>query len=288
MEPAKNENLETHVDEQPVNVITFIHGTAGFLRLREPNEWCDTGSPLRETLQDKFPTAKFEVFSWSGENNHIDRQKAAVALRAQLHEQVRENPYATQVLIAHSHGGNIALNALSDRFLQTKVRTVFCLSTPFFVPLRRPSSMFFGSILGMSVAIGIPTIFLFMVLFNLIILSMAALNEWREPLLYTSLLLGSAFLLYGGVRLLIWLMPLLVFVTKDLVQKIDRKIDLSIQNMKYPEFDDDTTIVCLWARGDEIYEAFSVLGIIANSAYNLLRPLLLLNNVYSFNIHATL
>jgi hypothetical protein len=51
---------------------------------------------------------------WTGANSIFDRDKAAHVLAEHLAAEHAEHPQATQLVIAHSHGGNIALRALRD------------------------------------------------------------------------------------------------------------------------------------------------------------------------------
>jgi hypothetical protein len=46
--------------------------------------------------------------------------------------QVREYPNAHHFVVAHSHGGNVAMYALADESLASRVSGVVCLGTPFF------------------------------------------------------------------------------------------------------------------------------------------------------------
>lgn len=81
------------------------------------------------------------LFDWSHSNSHRARERAAGQLKAQI----ERHPEARQWIVAHSHGGNIALHAV--RKLQEspdpppKVTTV-TLATPFIHARRRraPSS----------------------------------------------------------------------------------------------------------------------------------------------------
>jgi hypothetical protein len=57
---------------------------------------------------------------------------AAVRLRADLWQAIAEFPDARHVVIAHSHGGNVALYALKDPELRSQIAGVVTLATPFF------------------------------------------------------------------------------------------------------------------------------------------------------------
>ena len=82
-------------------------------------------------------------FEWSHSNCYRARTRAALRLARQLHGQSKENPGARQWVVAHSHGGNIALHAV--RYLRNsrpdapRVTTV-TLATPFIHARRRTFS----------------------------------------------------------------------------------------------------------------------------------------------------
>jgi hypothetical protein len=57
--------------------------------------------------------------------------KAAEELQVRLRDLVREYSGARHFIIAHSHGGNVALYALQDEAIASKVSGVITLSTPF-------------------------------------------------------------------------------------------------------------------------------------------------------------
>jgi hypothetical protein len=65
---------------------------------------------LRRELQDV--PHKITPLRWSGANSIVERDKAARNLAEYLSAEHAAHPNATQLIIAHSHGGNIALRAL--------------------------------------------------------------------------------------------------------------------------------------------------------------------------------
>src|SRR5258707_1278878 len=54
----------------------------------------------------------WHVFSWSGANTHSDRLLAAEDLYRLIEEVLQTSSASQLVLLAHSHGGNVALKAL--------------------------------------------------------------------------------------------------------------------------------------------------------------------------------
>src|SRR5262249_9551960 len=105
-------------------LVTLVHGTwpHGFfprLRRRGPL-WFEEGSPFLAQLGaelDGIPH-KINALQWTGANSVNERDAVAHRLAENLSAEHSEHPQAIQLIIAHSHGGNIALRAL--RHLQTR------------------------------------------------------------------------------------------------------------------------------------------------------------------------
>jgi hypothetical protein len=112
-------------------VITLVHGTR-LLWLPRRFAWTKESSPLsvhlRNGTNDRVVLRRFE---WSGANSPSGRSKAAKELQKHLHEGITEYSNARHFLIAHSHGGNVALYALRDSLLRERIDGLVCLSTPF-------------------------------------------------------------------------------------------------------------------------------------------------------------
>ncbi|UQE01144.1 esterase/lipase family protein [Bradyrhizobium japonicum] len=106
-------------------LITFVHGT--FARSAP---WTLEGSTLRNSiLQALGSDVEFNTFNWSGRNTHHARLEAGRALGRLLVSLQSQYPDKRQVLIAHSHGGNVALHAL--KAAELKRISVITLNTPF-------------------------------------------------------------------------------------------------------------------------------------------------------------
>jgi hypothetical protein len=108
-------------------VITLVHGTFARDAL-----WTRPDSALSTALQQVG--CHVTRFAWSGRNSHRARSRAAGDLAEHLQQQLTEHPRARHWVIAHSHGGNVALHAADQ--LRTawgrgaRVTTV-ALATPF-------------------------------------------------------------------------------------------------------------------------------------------------------------
>jgi hypothetical protein len=68
---------------------------------------------LRSELLLKGFSTLITPFFWSGANSIVHRDRGAEALAKHLHEEHLLFPTSLQVVIAHSHGGNLALRALA-------------------------------------------------------------------------------------------------------------------------------------------------------------------------------
>src|SRR5262249_24153836 len=117
-------------------VLTFVDGTwgRGMICPSGDAEWTTDASTLCKSLRDRLgPDTVFRRFRWSGRNTHAARLNASTRLRDFLQERLAEAPDATHVVVAHSHGGNVALMALRDSNLRERIAGVACMATPFIV-----------------------------------------------------------------------------------------------------------------------------------------------------------
>lgn len=137
-----------HAPERPrkTTIVHVVHGTwpHGFFNLhnrKREKAWFETDSHfLGEILKNlNGENVKFSPFTWSGKNSFSERWKAANNLRAYLLKHLEEHANAAHIIIAHSHGGNIAATALSliesDKTSvigkSGGVSKLICLATPF-------------------------------------------------------------------------------------------------------------------------------------------------------------
>lgn len=113
-------------------LVTLVHGTwpRGFFpMLRRRNRgplWFEESSPFLARLSAEFGDIphKIKPLPWSGENSIFARDATAYVLAEYLSAEHNEHPQATQLIIAHSHGGNIALRAL--HLLQQRDSSQLC------------------------------------------------------------------------------------------------------------------------------------------------------------------
>lgn len=120
-------SLEIDLPGEDGRIVVMIHGTYA----RE-NEWSLPASPLGQALA---PGAGLARLCWSGANSMRCRGLAARALRVEL-AALAERGYRHIALVAHSHGGNIALKACEDAATAARVSAIVCIATPFLTAWR--------------------------------------------------------------------------------------------------------------------------------------------------------
>lgn len=111
-------------------VITLVHGT--FAR---GTPWTQPGSILRRKLADEMRErcgeVNFDVFEWSGKNTHKARIRAGYELADHVKRLREEHGRCRHFIVAHSHGGNIALLAHKHLRSYDHAVGVATLGTPF-------------------------------------------------------------------------------------------------------------------------------------------------------------
>jgi hypothetical protein len=127
-------------------VVTLVHGTFGRLPGSDA-AWTRDGSFLRRRLLEELGEGVvFLPFRWSGMNWPSARYRAARRLRNHFRAAAERYPERDHFVLAHSHGGNVALYALRDAEGEGSPdwlpAGVVCLSTPFITAQPRPSTLF--------------------------------------------------------------------------------------------------------------------------------------------------
>jgi hypothetical protein len=165
----------------PTCIITMVHGTWGrgffpkdyrarmrpwlfkWLPAARP-PWFHEGSIFRSRLETELRkgniTATLRIFLWSGANSVVHRAHAADELNRLL---ASDPDDANSVVIAHSHGGNVAYRAISKMGSRGARINLITLATPFlrvFPTWSGPSflqlyiTLFVATTLGVSIAMG--------------------------------------------------------------------------------------------------------------------------------------
>lgn len=111
-------------------VVTLVHGT--FAR---GAPWTKEGSILRQEIAAELGRSEqdviFDVFEWSGRNTHKARVKAGYELADHIRALRIRVPQCAHFVVAHSHGGNVAILAHKHLPEELHARGVATLGTPF-------------------------------------------------------------------------------------------------------------------------------------------------------------
>jgi hypothetical protein len=142
LEAARTEGVETQA--QGSLLVYLVHGTWGrgyrpdktlLGRPRTAPIWSEPGSGFHDDLRAALLRRGFEPrltpVHWPGSNSVFERDRVARFLARILDDDVQADPTCRQLVIAHSHGGNIALDAARHyRQSETDIQIV-TLATPF-------------------------------------------------------------------------------------------------------------------------------------------------------------
>ena len=104
------------------------------------NLWFADGSEFRNRLTAALSkcglSAQISPFLWSGANSVRERDRAAHQLVEHIRAKQSDYPGSTQVVIAHSHGGNVVLRAVDQLGVTGDEIFIATIATPFVEILR--------------------------------------------------------------------------------------------------------------------------------------------------------
>ncbi len=116
---------------KPDRIVTLVHGTGA-----QHANWLRSSALLSALTKIGGPgKTVIRSFCWSGGNSHSARRVGAIHLRRHLRQVDASVP---QFIVAHSHGGNVALHALRNLALRKRVHGLVTLATPFVVARPKP------------------------------------------------------------------------------------------------------------------------------------------------------
>ncbi|HVK52058.1 MAG TPA: hypothetical protein VM469_10020 [Pseudoxanthomonas sp.] len=131
-------------------IVYLVHGTWPYGPFGKetkdgPVPWFRSGSEFAEAIipesEDDF---EIRTFTWSGKNSFQARSDAAAALAEQMVEDsLGDAPETGYIVVAHSHGGTVAANALGrlvelplragidTKAVLLRTKALICMGTPF-------------------------------------------------------------------------------------------------------------------------------------------------------------
>ncbi len=117
-------------------VIVTVHGTNDQLPHDSGERWWQIGSEFSQKMTSALADrgindVEIRPLRWSGQNSDFDRLVAARALARLL--QRLEHEQRPHAVLAHSHGGNVAMEALAQRSSARQLGGVVSFGTPFFI-----------------------------------------------------------------------------------------------------------------------------------------------------------
>lgn len=114
-------------------VVYLVHGT-----FKPEAPWVQDDSAvtcsIRKILGENVSIRKF---TWDGLNSFSSRAKAATALKEELDNLAASGEFDRICLVAHSHGGNIAFDAVSNMKYSGRVTAMVSLGTPYLRVVRK-------------------------------------------------------------------------------------------------------------------------------------------------------
>jgi pimeloyl-ACP methyl ester carboxylesterase len=152
LEPVQRSSQPVRFDEPNPTITIWIHGTRFFyhnlyhgmpyrnnlLHAQHtplPLTLKRIGETLHKTDPDRFNPAHFYIFSWSGKLCFLERESAAQALHQELTNLISAYQQAHNCIpririIAHSHGGNVALNLALRQQQSLNIDELILLACP--------------------------------------------------------------------------------------------------------------------------------------------------------------
>jgi len=133
-------NQSSHKHSSPSRRILLVHGTVLFARFDLFKRifktwgiptWISPRSTFCAKLRESCRDVKLERLRWSGGNSPKCRHEAALRLAQKINRSASFHPDEKLFIIAHSHGGNVALEAVKHCD-QSLIAGIACLGTPFF------------------------------------------------------------------------------------------------------------------------------------------------------------
>lgn len=216
----------------PRLIVVLVHGTGA-----RKAGWTESGSKMCTRIRSS-PDSDIYRFLWTGENSHQARLEAGDRLADQLQQLFAQPAHAASelLLIAHSHGGNVALYSLRPPGLQSRLSSLVCLATPFLTtePTTLSEMVAIGCIFG-----AIP-----LLLFGLpyaISFASFAMRQWIWTAVVVAVAIPLLLLLRGalrgaGLRFYLWRFVSTLFDDTDPRSDKDRLTPPMVDTRKFVVF----------------------------------------------------
>jgi hypothetical protein len=218
-------------------VITLVHGT-----FSRNAAWCKEGSIFRTNLQAQLgPMATIEVCNWSGWNFNVSRLRGANVLGDQVLQIGRRGH--PQILIGHSHGGNVISYALRRSEVASHVKGVITLATPFLNAYPRPFegwlifNIYCLAALAMFLCLGTAAYFVFEAGWELKLLHIAL------PGILTLFFVAVVFYVMYMAIYLLWIVPVKWIVARFTV-RLKATQSVALKHVAAPLIDNLPLLVC--------------------------------------------
>ncbi|WP_426536938.1 hypothetical protein [Bradyrhizobium sp. McL0615] len=141
-------------------VVTFVHGT-----FTPGGGALSTNSALAHALRQKLAGKRMEIrtIQWTGWNTLTSRRHGASILIKHIRRIRRGQPYAKHFIVAHSHGGNVALDAVQSGMTSRAISGMVSISTPYlvFLPVMSFKQLSYAIELAMKILLFIAWLMLF-------------------------------------------------------------------------------------------------------------------------------
>ena len=248
-------------------VFTLVHGT--FAR---GAAWTAPQSALRSTLAAAFPDSEFAVFLWTGKNTHEARLAAGMEFGDFLRSLTTRFPNSRHVIIAHSHGGNVAMYALRDENLAAQLSEVVCMATPFINCAPRD---FRATTRALRWCLPIFVWFAEIFVGAMIAISLSTVVFDRYGVGYATIVLLSCLALYVLLPFFQPMFPLRQWVETGFQKWIQMKQTTLVQRLTLPRL--NVPLLCARVEYDEakLYlTLFSRAGSVPQRLYDMVVPLL--------------
>ncbi|WP_316834469.1 hypothetical protein [Pedobacter nutrimenti] len=240
------------------HLITLIHGT-----FAKKAPWTLDGSEFCDNLKLHLGNdIVIKEFHWSCKNSHKARVSASLDLAEKLKQQMTSHPNERKIILAHSHGGNIAMYALRELNLagDHKEFELVTMATPFLNPKK---GRLIDNLEPYVKLIALNALVIFALLAT-IVLVVLVIAFYKEHPIYSIGFMGISTIFGNYV--------FVPYIEKHLRRKfalLPKIIDQLVYRLSFDQLKNGLTILVVIDRWDEIKLFFSGLSRIWGAIFNL-------------------